>query len=429
MSKSKNSKTTKELKSTNLEASNYSRANDTIKIIYGTKNAVAKGVEFMQNVDKKMDLCYDSNAPSIVVNVEEYRKGYIGIRERGGKIRAITEITKDNIEYCKELMKIVDELRHLDNVKGGTAINENEYMTSNILHESKPLAQVVYSNVRDVVEQQQKFFDSLWETAVPAKQKIRQIKKELDQKEADIFTILSSEIRRAIIFYLYENDMTVSNLAKKLNMTLQAIQKHFPKLVDNGLVERKSNGKNALTEIGYAVAKQIPSIEFLEENKEYLKTHSISTLPTQFLQRIGDLQKFEMVQGIKRAKPHNAIFEEAKEYIKIITLQNSFNVDTTFTKTLKNKVTISQISNDDTIISHKVLEQEKKETTANRIERRIVKNIPLLLCVSEKTALLGFLNHDGTADPNSMLRSKDKKFIGWCVDFFDCLWRSGTTDS
>ena len=41
-------------------------------------------------------------------------------------------------------MSIVDELRHLDNIQGGTAVNEKEYMATNILHESKPLTQVVY---------------------------------------------------------------------------------------------------------------------------------------------------------------------------------------------------------------------------------------------------------------------------------------------
>lgn len=86
----------------------------------------------MSNVKNKMDICFDHRAPSIVIDVEEYRKGYTDIRKRGGKIRDFTEITKDNIHYCKKLMKLVDELRHLDGVKGGIAVNETEYMATNI---------------------------------------------------------------------------------------------------------------------------------------------------------------------------------------------------------------------------------------------------------------------------------------------------------
>jgi hypothetical protein len=65
-----------------------------------------------------------------VVDIEEYRNGYADIRKRGGKIRAFTEITKDNIHHCEKLMKLVDELRHLDGVKGGIAVSETEYMAT-----------------------------------------------------------------------------------------------------------------------------------------------------------------------------------------------------------------------------------------------------------------------------------------------------------
>ena len=41
-----------------------------MQIIYGVKDAVEKGIEFMKNVEKKMDLCYDKNAPSIVLDVK-----------------------------------------------------------------------------------------------------------------------------------------------------------------------------------------------------------------------------------------------------------------------------------------------------------------------------------------------------------------------
>jgi hypothetical protein len=34
--------------------------------------------------------------------------------KRGGDIRFITEITKENLHYCKELRKIVTEMRHLE---------------------------------------------------------------------------------------------------------------------------------------------------------------------------------------------------------------------------------------------------------------------------------------------------------------------------
>lgn len=137
------------------------------EILYGVENAVGRS-NFMSNVKERMDICFDNKAPSIVVEIKEYRNGYVDIRRRGGRIRAFTEITKDNVHYCKQLMKLVDELRHLDGVKGGIAVSESEYMATTVLEQAKPLTQVIYSNVKEVVEQAQYIFDTLWNTAVPA---------------------------------------------------------------------------------------------------------------------------------------------------------------------------------------------------------------------------------------------------------------------
>jgi hypothetical protein len=51
-----------------------------------------------------------------------YKNNYIDLRRRGGKIRLITGITKENIHYCKELMKIVDELHNLDEIECSIAV-------------------------------------------------------------------------------------------------------------------------------------------------------------------------------------------------------------------------------------------------------------------------------------------------------------------
>jgi two-component system, OmpR family, sensor histidine kinase VicK len=67
------------------------------EVLYGNENALKRGVQFMQNVKERMDISFDSRAPSIVIEVEAYKNGYTDIRRRGAKIRALTEITKDNI--------------------------------------------------------------------------------------------------------------------------------------------------------------------------------------------------------------------------------------------------------------------------------------------------------------------------------------------
>ena len=146
------------------------------EVLYGVENAVRAGVQFMQNARKWMDLFGDKNGPSIIIEFADvYKNNYIGAKRRGAKIRFITEITKDNIHYCKELMEIVDEFRHLEGFTGGIAVSESEYMTTTVLRERQLLTQVFCSNSKEVVEQGQYIFDTFWKKAIPAEQKIKEI--------------------------------------------------------------------------------------------------------------------------------------------------------------------------------------------------------------------------------------------------------------
>jgi two-component system, OmpR family, sensor histidine kinase VicK len=147
------------------------------EVLYGADNALQRGVYFMANAKRKMDIWFDNRAPSIVIDVDEYSNGYRDIKRRGGKIRLLTEITSENINYCKGLMNLVDELRHLDGIKGGLAVSETEFMATTVLEEATPLTQVIYSNVKELVEQGQYIFDTLWSNsaAIPARQRIKEI--------------------------------------------------------------------------------------------------------------------------------------------------------------------------------------------------------------------------------------------------------------
>jgi len=150
----------------------------------------------MDNVRERMDI-FDKKAPSIVVDVKEYRNGYKNIRKRGGRIRALTEITRENLPHCKELMNLVDELRHLDGVRGGIAISETEYMAATVLQESVPLTEVIYSSIREVVEQGQHIFDTLWSTATPAEQKIKELEEGVEHPVIQVISDTRTSISLA----------------------------------------------------------------------------------------------------------------------------------------------------------------------------------------------------------------------------------------
>ena len=216
-----------------------SSINKKSEILYGVENAVGRGVYFMSNVKQTMDIFFDHRAPSIVVDVEEYRNGYIDIRRRGGKIRAFTEITKDNVHYCKKLMKLVDELRHLDGVKGGVAVSESEYMATTVLQEAKPLTQVIYSNVKEVVEQAQYIFDTLWNTTIPAEEKIRELEEGIIPYQTKLIQESDSIIKEIIQINERSNEMCICATAGGIQFTYNYLFE-----VTNKLLEKYKRGEH-----------------------------------------------------------------------------------------------------------------------------------------------------------------------------------------
>jgi hypothetical protein len=99
----------------------------------------------------------------------------LDLKNEGVRLRRITEITKDNIPNCKQVMKIA-ELRHLDGVKGKIEVSDTELiLTITPDEESHVIPQVIHSNVKQLVDQQRHLFEILWKKAIPAEQKIREI--------------------------------------------------------------------------------------------------------------------------------------------------------------------------------------------------------------------------------------------------------------
>ena len=119
--------------------------------------------------------------PPLAILIEPIKKAFLDAKSRGVRLRYLTEITKDNIDYCKVLTTIVDDLRHLDGIKGNFMISETEYLAPLILYEKgKVASQVIYSNAEEIVEQQQYIFDTLWRKAIPADQKIREVEEGIE---------------------------------------------------------------------------------------------------------------------------------------------------------------------------------------------------------------------------------------------------------
>jgi len=181
------------------------KSTEKTEIFYDEEKAMDKIAQTMYNVKNSADVCGDSLSPSFSMGVDKIKKGYTDFKRRGVKIRFITEITKANISYCKELMQFV-ELRHMADVKGNMAISETEYVaTAKLEEEAKPVTQTIYSNVKAIIEQHKHFFDNLWINAISAEQRIREIEEGVEPIKTEIIKN-EEEISKRIIELVKDSD-------------------------------------------------------------------------------------------------------------------------------------------------------------------------------------------------------------------------------
>src|SRR5919108_3385816 len=148
------------------------KKHEQTEVLIGAEVTTKRMSEFFSNVSNKLDVCANSATPSIAMTI--FRDDYENMKSRGIKIRWVTDITKDNLMHCKDLMQYA-EVRHINSLNENFRVSETEYIAAATTKEGLPIPKLIYSNSKEMVEQQQYIFQTLWEKAVPAEHRIREI--------------------------------------------------------------------------------------------------------------------------------------------------------------------------------------------------------------------------------------------------------------
>jgi signal transduction histidine kinase len=260
------------------------------EVMYGIDYTINRGVQFMQNASEKMDLFGEKNGPSIIIEFPDiYKNNYIAAKKRGVKIRFITEITKENIHYCKKILNIVTEMRHLEGLTGGIAVTEKEYMTTTSLKNKQLLTQVFYSNAFEVVRQGQYIFDTFWDKAIPASQRIKEIEEGIEpiktkilENQNEIYNHLKKSIENSTERYVCSSiggmDLVYNNF---FNLYKEIIERQ-KRGEGNGIkwITHLDNNKNNIevvkrflkTGIQVRHTKNLPSMNFAVDSKSIQAT-------------------------------------------------------------------------------------------------------------------------------------------------------------
>jgi len=281
-----------------------------IRILDGIQSTTNAILRLLSKSKSGVDICSNYTVLSLAIVDEVFQKALSEAKRRGVKLRCVIEITKENIVYCKELMRRV-ELRHLDGLKGTFILNEREYLSISTatLLEGKTIPQIVHTNIEQIVEQQQHIFDTFWNKTISAQEKIGEIEKEVEPFNIDIIrdrkcaeSLFTSEIQHARSEVL----IAVSSI------------RYLEYLTEIGLInsikQAKSKGVNVM--ILYSEEKRdgIAAVQVISAITRYAKIKRISGIQGSIL--LIDNSKVLTISEDERVDALVAIYSDSKSLVK-----------------------------------------------------------------------------------------------------------------
>ena len=282
---------------------------EVTRVFYGVETVISTVIEFLNQTNFVVYACVDQTRPILTLDIIVLKNAFLDAKNRGVKLLYITEITKDNLTYCKQLMEMTHELRHLDGIKGNFYISESGYLAPATLHEKgKPASQIIYSNVNEIIEHQKYVFDSFWDRAIPAAQRIKEIEEGSTRefyevindhdKAAQTLVELAKSVKKEALFFL-PNDKALVRVERLglIDYVVKASQSGATVKIICPL-----SGVNA--EIIRRISERAPEIQILNGNN------------SQYGMYIGDGERFI------RAELRNPNAEKFSESVGLMVYSN-----------------------------------------------------------------------------------------------------------
>lgn len=250
----------------------------------------------------------------------------------------------------------------------------------------------------------------------------------LYENAASDFLELASEQRLNILFNLLSNKSKVSTMAKELKATVQEVHRNFERLADAGLIVKDKDGYYGLTTYGKTICTQVPDLIFVSKNRKYFETHDFGDIPMKFIQRIGALAAGQHIKGfVKVMEQWKEIYKNADEYIFEVLSEVPLDLIGPVISRIKQGVKFNYIFSESAIVPKgrkQLLEKLgfKKLIEQGLVERKMQKDVKVVVILNEKETCVMFPTIDGDADIGEMFYSKDHLFHEWCLDYFRYCW-------
>ena len=297
-------------------------------------------LQIFSNSQHKIDVCGNSKFPEKILSYSIVNKVRLEACKREDiQQRYIFEITKENINYCKDLMK-VSQLCHLDENEANFVVNDIECL--GFVTMQRGSLQATYSSVKEIVEQEHSVFEMLWNKAIPAEDKIREIEEGLkseflevisnSKKATDIYIELAKSVKKeALILFAHSKAIIRADRLGILDYLIDACKNK------GALVKIITPLTEENSQIVQQICDRAPSIKilnggsshsglFIVDNTTFIRFDLKDPKAEQFSEAIGFVEHSNSRVGVYSARSFfELLWNEHIQYEKLKEADNMKN--------------------------------------------------------------------------------------------------------
>lgn len=233
----------------------------------------------------------------------------------------------------------------------------------------------------------------------------------------EVLFLLSSSDRMKLLSEIKGGDLRLTDLAVRLSASVQETSKHLGRLADGDLIEKSPTGSYRLTYFGRVVFDLLPSLGFISQYRKYFLTHDISSVPQEFVLRIGELSEHTYVDHVANVLTEcQHLLGMAEQYFYWIVDQPlPWSIKKRFPESMAIKAILqTDISPDGYHLAREML--------GTKAEMRFADRVKVSFAVNEKMAGICFPGLDGRPDFSCGFLGYGFGFQRWCFDLFNYFW-------
>ena len=229
---------------------------------------------------------------------------------------------------------------------------------------------------------------------------------------------LSSPERISIMSKLEKDECKLSQLSRKLQLTVTETSRHLQRLNEAKLIQKNSNGKYGLTQFGRLAMFLLEDLSFLLAHREYFLEYDASGVPRQFIDRFGELAHGVYVgEALGNLEEGENRIREAQKFVWILSdavLTNSVPI---LMEKVKKPFDLRIVLPEGKFPP----ENASRLPLASNTHKRVLPKIDVLIVMTESYAVFCLPTWSGKIDYTGF-SGQDARFRKWCRDLFLYYW-------